>query len=56
MGLEDSFDYPLLMAPVKKRGEVFVLQPVLNKKLFRFLKFISVFLETPSENDWLKML
>jgi hypothetical protein len=26
------------MAPVKKMGEVFVLQPVLNKNLFQFFK------------------
>jgi hypothetical protein len=30
--------FSLLMVPVKKLGEVFVLHPVLNKNLFRFLK------------------
>jgi hypothetical protein len=28
-----------LVAPLKKLGEVFVLQPVMNKNLFRFFKF-----------------
>jgi hypothetical protein len=28
-----------LVAPLQKMGEVFFLQPVMKKKLFRFLKF-----------------
>jgi hypothetical protein len=43
--------FSLLMAPVKKLREVFVLHPVTEKKISRFLKFIFICPESASEED-----
>jgi hypothetical protein len=43
--------FSLLMAPVKKLREVFVLHPVMEKNLSRFLKFHFICPESPSEDD-----
>jgi hypothetical protein len=45
--------FSLLVAPVKKLREVFVIHPVTEKNLSRFLKFIFIFPETASDEDML---
>jgi hypothetical protein len=45
--------FSLLVAPVKKLREVFVLHPVMEKNLSRFLKFVFIFPELASEEDML---
>jgi hypothetical protein len=53
MGLEDVFDSPLLVAPLQKMREVFVLQPVLRKKLSRIFKIHLFSQNRPPEDDML---
>lgn len=44
-----------LKTPVKILGEVFVLQPILNKNLSLFFKIHSYFLEISLENGLVKL-
>jgi hypothetical protein len=48
---ERQLRFSQLVAPLQKLGEVFVLQPVMNKNLFRFFKFHLVFPESASQDE-----
>jgi hypothetical protein len=44
-----------MVAPVKNMEDFFVLHPVMNKNLSRFLKSVSICPESASEDNWSKL-